>query len=102
MQCGSDVKALQAALIKAGYGCGKGGADGKFGHYTMLAVRALQSDKWLTVKSVAGKADGRRTWWELERIDFFTHAVLMVVWGFLCQNTYKTRMFILKSLKKYA
>ena len=52
---GSDVKALQAALINAGYGCGKNGADGIFGHKTMLAVRALQGDKRLTVNGIAGK-----------------------------------------------
>lgn len=52
---GKEVKTLQNAYIKAGYGCGKDGADGKFGHYTMLAVRALQGDKRLTVNGIAGQ-----------------------------------------------
>lgn len=51
---GDDVMALQKALIAAGYGCGKCGADGIFGNMTRLAVRAFQGDRRLIVDGKAG------------------------------------------------
>lgn len=41
---GSDVKALQKALISLGYSCGKWGSDGSFGSATDKAVKAFQKD----------------------------------------------------------
>ena len=41
---GSDVKAMQEALISLGYDCGRWGADGEFGDATELALRAFQED----------------------------------------------------------
>ena len=52
---GNDVKSLQTALIKAGYSCGKSGADGSFGKNTEAAVKAYQIDKKLLVDGIAGK-----------------------------------------------
>lgn len=52
---GEDVKALQDALIKAGFSCGAKGIDGDFGINTYSAVRAYQKSKGLTVDGVAGK-----------------------------------------------
>ena len=42
---GADVKALQAALIKLGYDCGRWGADGDFGDCTEMAVRRFQTQE---------------------------------------------------------
>lgn len=39
---GSDVKAMQEALIALGYDCGKWGADSEFGDATEFALRAFQ------------------------------------------------------------
>lgn len=52
---GSDVKALQTALIAHGFACGSTGADGEFGANTEKAVKALQQAKGLTVDGIAGK-----------------------------------------------
>lgn len=52
---GDDVKALQTALIAAGYHCGASGADGVFGKYTAYAVRCLQSARGLVVDGKAGR-----------------------------------------------
>lgn len=41
---GDDVKALQKALIKLGYSCGKWGADGDFGSATETALKKFQKD----------------------------------------------------------
>ena len=39
---GDDVRQMQAALIRLGYGCGPDGADGDFGAFTLTAVRRFQ------------------------------------------------------------
>jgi hypothetical protein len=51
---GADVKALQSALIKLGYDCGKWGADGEYGDCTELAVRRFQTQEDLTPDGEAG------------------------------------------------
>lgn len=51
---GSDVKALQQKLIKAGFSCGKYGADGDFGDATEMAVRRFQTQQGLAVNGQAG------------------------------------------------
>ena len=51
---GSDVKALQQKLIKAGYSCGPYGADGDFGDQTEMAVRRFQTQHGLAVDGQAG------------------------------------------------
>lgn len=58
---GSDVKELQNLLIKAGYSCGKCGADSKFGVGTLEAVKAFQADRGLSVDGIVGA----KTWAEL-------------------------------------
>lgn len=45
---GADVKALQSALIRLGYNCGRCGADGDFGDATEMAVTAFQQDHGCT------------------------------------------------------
>ncbi len=55
---GTEVKELQRLLIKAGYSCGKYGADGKFGESTLEAVMAYQADHNLQVDGVVGS----KTW----------------------------------------
>lgn len=62
-QCsaGDEVKEMQTLLIKAGYSCGKYGADGMFGLSTLEAVKAFQADRNLTVDGVVGA----KTWEEL-------------------------------------
>lgn len=60
---GEDVKELQTLLIKAGYSCGKFGADGKFGNSTLEAVKAFQADRGLAVDGVVGT----KTWTELNK-----------------------------------
>lgn len=52
---GDDVKTLQTNLIRAGYSCGKYGADGDFGDATEQAVRAFQKDHGLEIDGIAGK-----------------------------------------------
>ena len=52
---GADVKALQTALIAAGYHCGADGADGVYGRNTAYAVRCFQSYRGLVVDGKAGK-----------------------------------------------
>ena len=51
---GSDVKSLQQKLIKAGFSCGKYGADGDFGDATEMAVRRFQTQQGLAVDGQAG------------------------------------------------
>lgn len=51
---GADVKALQQKLIKAGFSCGKYGADGDFGDATEMAVRRFQTQQGLAVDGQAG------------------------------------------------
>jgi len=51
---GADVKALQEALIRAGYDLGSYGADGKYGSETLSAVRAFQYDHGLKADGIAG------------------------------------------------
>lgn len=51
---GSDVKALQEKLIKAGYSLGRWGADGDFGDQTEMAVRKFQTQQGLTVDGEVG------------------------------------------------
>ena len=60
---GTEVKELQRLLIKAGYSCGKYGADGKFGESTLEAVTAFKADRGLTVDGVVGA----KTWDELNK-----------------------------------
>lgn len=52
---GGDVKALQTALIAAGYDCGAGGADGVFGASTNNAVAQYQQDHGLQYDAKAGR-----------------------------------------------
>lgn len=52
---GSDVKALQTALIRLGYACGSWGADGDFGDATEAAVRAFQQAHSLAVDGEVGE-----------------------------------------------
>jgi peptidoglycan hydrolase-like protein with peptidoglycan-binding domain len=51
---GQAVKELQTMLMKAGYSCGKYGADGEFGADTEKAVRAYQINHGLVVDGQAG------------------------------------------------
>ena len=51
---GADVKTLQQKLIKAGFSCGKYGADGDFGDATEMAVRRFQTQHGLVVDGQAG------------------------------------------------
>lgn len=52
---GDDVKTAQKMLINSGYPCGKDGADGIFGNYTDLAVRAFQAAHKLKADGIVGK-----------------------------------------------
>lgn len=52
---GDDVKTVQKMLINSGYPCGKDGADGIFGNYTDLAVRAFQAAHKLKADGMVGK-----------------------------------------------
>lgn len=52
---GSDVKAMQEALIDLGFSCGKYGSDGDFGSATKKAVEAFQKAHGLTVDGIAGE-----------------------------------------------
>ena len=52
---GGDVKQLQQALIKLGYGGVAGSADGIFGRRTEAAVKAFQLERGLCADGVAGK-----------------------------------------------
>lgn len=52
---GSDVKALQEALIDLGYSCGKYGADGDYGSATKSAVESFQEQNGLEVDGIAGE-----------------------------------------------
>ena len=51
---GSDVKALQEALISLNYSCGKWGADGEFGKATKSAVVAFQTVNKLDADGIVG------------------------------------------------
>lgn len=51
---GSDVKALQEALIQRGYSLGNCGADGEYGTATAAAVKAFQTDEHLTADGIYG------------------------------------------------
>lgn len=44
---GTDVREMQAGLIRLGYDLGKWGADGDFGDQTEMAVKAFQEDNGL-------------------------------------------------------
>lgn len=52
-QTGDDVKALQSALTRKGFPCGK--IDGELGPKTDAAIRAFQSSRGLTVDGKAGR-----------------------------------------------
>lgn len=52
---GEDVKQVQAALIEAGYPCGKQGADGQYGDETEKAVKSFQKARGLKVDGIVGK-----------------------------------------------
>ena len=51
---GSDVKAMQEALIQLGYDLGRWGADGDFGDATELALEKFQKDQSLEVDGEYG------------------------------------------------
>ncbi|WP_010632776.1 peptidoglycan-binding protein [Sporolactobacillus vineae] len=51
---GAAVKKLQKNLIKAGYSCGKAGADGIFGEATESAVKKLQHAYKIAVDGIVG------------------------------------------------
>lgn len=52
---GDDVRAVQLALIAAGYSCGASGANGVYGRETAQAVRRFQAFNRLIVDGKAGK-----------------------------------------------
>lgn len=52
---GNEVKALQQALIDAGYNVGSSGADGIYGTNTVNAVKQYQRDNGLTADGIVGK-----------------------------------------------
>lgn len=52
---GEDVRALQLALIAAGYHCGIKGASGVYGRETAQAVRFYQAYHGMIVDGKAGK-----------------------------------------------
>lgn len=51
---GSDVSAMQAAIISLGYSCGVYGADGDFGECTRDAVKTYQDERGLEVDGIVG------------------------------------------------
>jgi len=53
---GAPVKALQEALIAAGFDCGPRGADGEFGGDTEVALAAFQGLRGLPMTSIADAA----------------------------------------------
>jgi hypothetical protein len=44
---GPKIQGMQDSLISAGFSCGVSAADGKFGNYTLLAVRKFFNDETL-------------------------------------------------------
>ena len=52
---GTAVKDMQIKLIALGYSCGSCGADGDFGSGTLVAVKAFQQGKELTVDGIYGE-----------------------------------------------
>ena len=50
-----EVRAVQRALIAAGYHCGVNGANGVYGRETAHAVRCFQSSRRLIVDGKAGR-----------------------------------------------
>ena len=57
---GSDVKALQEALMKLGYELPDYGADGEFGSETKEALMDFQRDEGLEVDGEYGEKEPRR------------------------------------------
>ena len=55
LMTGEDVRDVQAALLRAGYSCGKTGADGEYGNNTKKAVEAFQKAKGLTADGIVGE-----------------------------------------------
>lgn len=55
LMTGEDVRAVQRALIAAGYHCGVNGANGVYGRETAHAVRCFQSSRRLIVDGKAGR-----------------------------------------------
>lgn len=52
---GDDVRAVQQALIAAGYPCGREGANGVFGRETARALRSFQAARRMIVDGKAGR-----------------------------------------------
>lgn len=52
---GDDVRAVQRALIAAGYPCGPAGENGVFGRETARALRAFQAARRMIVDGRAGR-----------------------------------------------
>lgn len=59
---GDDVREMQTALQKLGYGLGSCGIDGDYGRATMAAVQLFQHDHQLTVDGICGP----KTWAAIE------------------------------------
>lgn len=64
---GEAVKEMQEMLIKAGYSCGKHGADGKYGGDTYKAVMRFQEDHKKEIGAEPDGVVGSGTWRALEK-----------------------------------
>ncbi|MBR6271177.1 MAG: CHAP domain-containing protein [Lachnospiraceae bacterium] len=64
---GEAVKYMQELLIKAGYSCGKSGADGSYGGATYKAVMKFQKDHEKEIGASPDGTVGSGTWKALEK-----------------------------------